>query len=151
MENVATDPDPSLHFLPRSGRSLLETISLDGSYWKTPVPSRVNLLRTSTCVDFPKREKKNSFRPNPEQGNSFKWHLLLKTGNHIYALSRSILLNVSQSHPNRRVKSLSLSMCVGEFGSRQEHGRPEHLDAQAARSAPFADRARGDQEEGGAR
>ncbi|XP_038948505.1 collagen alpha-1(III) chain-like [Rattus norvegicus] len=108
-------PIPLTSFSTHSWRSLLEIISPDCSYWRTPGSSRINLPRSSTCVYFPKREER-IFSAQPR---------------------------------TRRVKSLNHSVCVGEFGSRWEQGRAEHGDAQAARSAAVADRARGDQKEGG--
>lgn len=93
------------------------------------------------------REKKNVFDPTTSKA------ILLNgcPAEHKGPYLCPFLVSSPNLTPNRRVKSLSSSMCVGEFGSRQEHCRREHLDVEAAPTAPSADRARGDQKEGGAR
>lgn len=54
---------PALNFFPTCRRSLLEAISPDRSYWRSPFPNRTNFSNTSTWMDLSKRKKKSVFAP----------------------------------------------------------------------------------------
>lgn len=73
-----------------------------------------------------KKKKKKCFRRNPEQGNSFKWHLLLNIRQDFTAF-RGIPTPFPQSPlpstPAGGEKSLHGSRCAGESGSGRAHRR----------------------------